>query len=479
VSRRLRLATLAAALLAAACAVGPDFHRPAPPAVAGYDPAPLPTTLGSGAAAQALVPGADVPAAWWEAFGSAAIDAAVQHALAANADLAAARAALRVAEEQAAAQRGVFWPRLDASWTPTRQRAADALSPPLNSGQNPFTLHTAQLSVGYTLDLFGGQRRALESAAALAEFQRFQTEAARTSLATNVVAALVREAALHGEVEAAERAVALQQQLLALTERQRDLGAASTAAVVAQQASLAQTQAALPPLRKQWAQTRDLLAALQGAYPDAAGAPSLDLGALALPAVPVSLPSRLVEQRPDIRAAEALAHSASAQVGVATANLLPQLTLSGNLGRIASQANELFSHGDRFWAASGQLAQPVFAGGTLWHQRKAAQAGYQQAMAQYRSTVIDAFQNVADSLHALAEDAAAVEAARAAEAAARRTADFARRQQQVGDISHAATLQAEIALEFARAGTLDAESNRYADTAALFQALGGGWWQAP
>ncbi len=464
-----------AALLLSGCAVGPDFHRPAAPPVHALTPAPIPATLGAGPDREAVAAGAEVPRDWWLGFGSETLDGAVARALAANADLDAARAALRVAEEQARAQRGALLPTLGADASIARQRSADALSPTLDSGQNPYTLRTAQLSIGYALDLFGGQRRALESSLALVEYQRFEAEAARTTVVANLVVALMRAAALRGEVDAAARTVALQERIVTLARRQRELGAASTAAVIAQESALALDRGALAPLQKSLAQTRDLVTALEGGYPDGRTEPALDLDTLALPPVPLALPSRLVEMRPDVRAAEALCHSASASIGVATAAMLPDVTLSANTGRLSEQAGSLFAAGNRFYGAAGDLAQPLFAGGALLHHRRAAVAAYEQSLAQYRSTVIGAFQNVADVLQALEADAAALEAARSAESTAQRTWELVQRQVGAGDASHLTDMQAEIAYLSARAARLDVQATRFGDVVALYQALGGSW----
>ncbi|HEX8961783.1 MAG TPA: efflux transporter outer membrane subunit [Rhodocyclaceae bacterium] len=463
---------LALAMLTAGCAVGPDFQRPAAPAVSGYVPpgtqAPRDTRY---------VAGADVPADWWRSFKSPALDALVEKALAANPNIEAARAALRGAQETAAAQRGVFWPQVSASVTPTRQKIADIQSSALASNATLYSLHTGQLNVGYTADVFGGNRRAVESLEAQAEFQQFELQAARVSLAANVAAAAIQEASLRGQIAADERMAKLQADMLGIARRQFELGAIAEAGVATQETALAQTRAALPPLRKQLAQTRDLLVALTGGFPDQDLPQTFDLDHLELPhELPLSLPSRLVEQRPDVRAAEAQAHAAAAQVGVAFANMLPQFTVDASIGSVATRMGDLFKAGTGFWSIAGAVAQPLFAGGALGHRKAAAEAGYDQALAQYRATVIAAFQNMADTLHALDQDAEALDAADAALAAANRSLRIARRQAELGDISHLALLSAEQAWQQAAGAQVQARASRYADTVALFQALGGGWW---
>lgn len=460
-----------ACLLLSGCAVGPDFHRPATPNVKRFTANPISIED------QHMVAGADVPAQWWELLHSAPLNALVQRALAANPNIDAARAALVAAQESVAAQRGAFWPQIAASYIPARQKIADSLSSPLSSPVNPFSLHTAQVSVSYTPDVFGGNRRQVESLGAQAEFQRFELAAARLSLAANVVTAAVQEAALRGQIESLEKVVAIEEEMLGLARRQLELGAIAEAGVVAQEATLAQTRAALPPLRKQLAQTRDLLTALAGALPDRELEQRFELEGLELPReLPLSLPSALVEQRPDVRAAEALAHSASAQVGVAYANVLPQFGINAGTGSVAMRLADLFKAGGGFWTLAGSVTQPVFEGGALKHRKSAAEAAYEQALAQYRATVIAAFQNVADVLHALEADAESLDAATTAERAASRSLAIARKQVELGDISHLALLGAEQSYQQVVVALVQAKANRYADTAALFQALGGGWW---
>ena len=477
--KRRRLPLAAICLLVAGCAVGPDFQRPAAPDVTAYRPAGAErtTTPTTGVDAPRYVAGADVPAQWWQLFRSPALDALVARALAANPSLDAARAALRVAQENAAAQRGAFWPQLSASATPTRQKIADSLSSPLNSGASLYSLHTAQVNVAYTADVFGGNRRAVESLDAQAEFQRFELEAARLTLAANVVATAIQEAALRGQIAAAEQTATLQTETLAIARRQLALGAIAETGVLAQETALAQTRAALPPLRKQLAQTRDLLTALTGGFPDKELAETFDLDQIELPhELPLSLPSKLVEQRPDVRAAEAQAHAAAAQVGVAFANMLPQFSIDAGIGSVASRLGDLFKAGTGFWSIAGAVAQPLFTGGALTHRKAAAEAAYDQALAQYRATVVAAFQNMADTLHALDQDAEALGATSAALNAATRSLAIARRQVELGDISHLALLNAEQAYQQTLTAQVQARANRYADAAALFQALGGGWW---
>lgn len=466
-------AALCLALLASGCAVGPDFHRPAAPEVSGYAPPSPPEA----AASPQLALGQDVPADWWTLYRSPALNALVAQALKANPDLAAARAALRAAQETLKAQKGALLPAISADYNVTRQQASATPAPPLSSNQNLFTLHTAQVDIAYTLDVFGGVRRQTEQVGAQTEQQRFETEAAYLTLTTNVVSAAIQQAALRDQVEATRTIIRSNRDVLEVMRRQFELGQIARADVAAQEAALAQAEQALPPLEKQLAVTRDLIADLTGRYPSEAAQDQIDLASLTLPdPLPVSVPSKLVEQRPDIRAAEANLHAASAGVGVAIANRLPNLTLTASAGGSATQLANLFNQSNGFWSLAGDVSQPIFQGGALYHRQKAAEAELDQAKAQYRSTVLAAFQNVADTLQALQADARALDAARTSTARAEESLAIARRQLALGQVAGPTVLTAEQAWQAARVSEIQAVASRYADTVALFQAMGGGWW---
>ncbi len=468
-------------ILLAGCAVGPDFQRPTAPKVDRYTPQPLPAQTASvdvkGGEAQHFVQDMDIPGQWWMLFHSKPLNDLIDQALKANPDLQAAQAALRGAWENVYAQQGAFFPSIDANFNPTRQKTAGVLTSPLANNSYTYSLHTAQVSVAYAPDVFGGTLRQVESLKAQADAQRFQLEATYLTLTSNVVASAVQEAALRGQIEATRKIIEFQIKSLELLKRQYELGQIATADVVAQEAALAQTQAMLPPLEKQLAQQRDLLARLIGRFPSEKLVEEFKLSSLQLPQqLPVSLPSRLVEQRPDVRTAEEQLHSASADIGVSIANRLPNITLSANAGSSAAAINQLFTPGTGFWALAGNLTQPIFQGGTLLHRQRAAEAAYDQAAAQYRGVVLTAFQNVADTLHAIQSDADAMKAAVAAESAAARSLAIAQQQLELGDISYLALLNSEQTYQQAMINLVQALANRYADTAALFQALGGGWW---
>ena len=465
------------------CAVGPDFQSPASPDVNGYTPEPLALKTASdsnaaGGEAQHFVLGLDIPAQWWTLYESPALNALIERAISANPDVQAAQAALRVAQENVAAQKGTLFPSIDASFTPSRQKVpTGSVTSNATSGATIYSLHTAQVSVSYIPDVFGGNRRAIESQEAQAEYSRFQLQAAYLSLTANVVTTAIQVASLDAQLKATRQIISLESEQLDLLRKQAELGQIAGVGVSAQEAALAQAQAAVPLMQKQLDQQRNLLIALTGRFPSEQLSEQLELPKLRLPQeLPVSLPSRLVQQRPDVRAAEAQLHTASALVGVAEANMLPQFTLTAAGGSAATQFSDLFTSGTGFWGIAGGVTQPLFQGGTLLHRKRAAEASYDQSAALYRSTVIAAFQNVADSLRALQLDAESLKAASVAEQATKNNLEIARRQVQLGDISYLALLSSEQAYQQALINRIQMQASRYADTAALFQALGGGWW---
>jgi NodT family efflux transporter outer membrane factor (OMF) lipoprotein len=483
-ARRSGAASLVVALsLVSGCAVGPDFERPAAPDVDGYTSAPLAQQTASaevaGGAAQRLMQGLDIPGQWWTLFHSAALNALIEQALRNNPTLPAAEAALRQAWENVYAEQGAFFPTVVASFSPSRNKTATGALSAASASGNPFySLYTGQVAVSYAPDVFGGTRRQVESLAATAEFQRFQLAAAYLTVTSNVVAAAVQEAALRGQIAATEEIIKIETEAVGILRKQLALGQVAGADVAAVEATLAQAEATLPPLQKQLALQRDLLTALIGWLPSQEPAEKFDLAALQLPQeLPVSLPSKLVEQRPDVRSAEAQLHAASADIGVAIAAQLPQFTLTGNAGTASNLISQFITTpGTAFWGVAGNVAQTIFDAGTLLHKKRAAEAAFDQAAATYRSTVITAFQNVADSLHALQSDADTLKAAYAAERAAFKSLDIARRQLQLGAIGYLGLLTAENSYDTALLALVQAQAARYADTVALFQALGGGWW---
>lgn len=476
--------TVAGVFLIGGCAVGPDFKPPVAPVTDRYTAEPLAqaqtqTQDTAGVAVQRFVDGRTIPEKWWSVFQSAPLDAMVRQALAANADVEAARASLRIAQENVLAQQGTFFPTVGAQFTPTRQSVATSLASPVASGGNLYSLHTAQLNIAYAPDVFGGNRRQLESLQSLSDVQRFQLEAAQLTLTANLVATVIQRAAVRAQIDATREIVALADSQLTMVRRQQALGQVGTADVAAQQALLAQLEATLPPLQKQQAQQRNLLAVLLGRLPSDADIPEIGLDALQLPGeLPLSLPSQLVVQRPDVRAAEAQWHAANAQIGVALAARLPNFELTANIGTTALRLSQLATAGTAFWGIGANLVQPLFDAGTLMHRQRAAEATQAQAAAQYRSTVLGAFQNVADTLNAIQADAATLAAQSRAEQAAARSFDIARAQRDAGATGSFAVLVAQQALRQAAIARIQAQSARLADSVALFQALGGGWLHA-
>lgn len=471
-----------AVLSLAGCTVGPDFHRPAAPDVTSMTAASLPTTTVSAAVTggepQRFVAGADIPAQWWTLFHSTALNALIEQALAHNPNLKAAQAALAVARENTRAGRGARYPTVSAGMSATRtQDPPGALAPVPSNNAFLYNLFTPQVSVSYVPDVFGLNRRAVESLKAQEESARFEAIAARITLSSNVVAAAVQQASLRAQIAATHELVGISSHMVEILTYQHDKGYAGGLDLAAQQAQLAQVKASLPPLLTQLDQQNHLLAVLAGRFPGEAGAASFELADLQLPQqLPLSLPSALVAQRPDVRQAEANMHAASAQVGVAMANRLPNISLTANAGSTALAIDQLFKSGTGFWSLGADLAAPIFQGGSLLHQERAAKAAYVETSEQYRGTVLTAFQNVADTLAALQHDAESLRASASAEQAATRTLDLSQRQYKDGYAAFLPLLSAEQGYQQARIALVQAQASRYADTAALFQALGGGWW---
>ncbi len=478
-------AVAVAAFGLASCAVGPDFKAPAPPDAADYGAAsssePTASAPGAGGDAQRFTPSAGIAADWWTLFESPELTALVESALEANPDVAAAKANLRQAQELAKAQQGAFLPTVAAGFSATRSRfPQQTLTPPTNAAGSNYNLYTAQLTVSYVPDIFGGTRRAVEAARAQADSSRYQLAAARVTVSSTVVVTAIQEASLRDQIDASERLLELQHRLTEMLESQRSIGTASELDVQAQRAAEAQTAAILPLLNKQLGQTRDALTALLGRLPAAEPAERLRLADLALPReLPVSLPANLVRQRPDVLQAQANLQLASAQAGIALADLLPQFAISADTGSSALRLRDLFTPYTGFWDVGASLTQILFDSGALLHRHRAADAALDQAAAQYRSAVILACQNVADTLRALRADADALRASAAALEASKASLQLARQQRELGTISGVTLIAAEQSQEQAEVAVAQARANRYADTAALFQSLGGGWWNRP
>jgi NodT family efflux transporter outer membrane factor (OMF) lipoprotein len=475
------IAAAFAALLVSGCAVGPDFLAPTPPDVTRYTKEPLTLRTASTDAphgeAERFVNGRDIRAEWWALFRSRALDSLVRRSLDANPSLQAAIATLRSTRETVYAQQGKYFPFVQANFNPTSGETAGSLSSILANGAFPFNLVTAQLLVSYTFDAWGLNRRTVESLQALSDTQKFQVEAAYSTLASNVVVAAIQEASLRGQIEATNMLIDLNTKMLELIRGQFNVGYANRNDVALQEAAVAQIRATLPPLNKALAQQRDLLSALAGRLPSQEPAETFKLTDLRLPTdLPVSLPAELIHQRPDVRAAEEQLHSASALVGVAIANMLPSLTISAGRGYTSTDTANLFTGPAIFWAVAGNATQPVFDGFDLLHTERAAHATYEAAAWNYRSAVITAFQNVADSLRAVQNDADELKAANEFKKAAKVSLDLAQQQMQTGYANFLYLLTAQVTYQTAVLSVVLAEAARLSDAAALFQALGGGWW---
>ena len=464
------------------CKVGPNYIRP---------PAPLPETIAPKllglktiatktqlGEAQHFDNNKELPAKWWTLFHSKPLNSLVISALKHNPTVAAAQAALCASLENVYAHVGAYYPFVGISALPSRQQTAGVLQSALANNAYISSLYTGQVFVSYTPDVFGGIHRQVESLSAIAQYQRFQLEATYLTLSSNVVLAAIQEASIHGQILATERIIHRQKQILTIFQQRLRLGDVSLATIATQEAALAASEAALPPLEKQLALQRNLLNSLAGRFPDDTRTSEFHLDSLRLPTkLPLSLPTALIEQRPDIRAAEEQMHAANALIGVAIANRLPNFTIGfTNAGTAALSLSTLFQSNTQFWSLAGIITQPIFAGGTLLHNQRFAEQNYKQAAAQYRSTIINAFQNVSDTLKALRFDAISLRTANNASRAALKSLHIAQNQHKLGDTDLLTLLLDEQLYHQAQLNLIQAEANRLSDTVALFQALGGGWW---
>lgn len=473
-------AALALAALLSGCAVGPNFHRPDAPPVqhyaAGADPAETAAAAGT---AQRFAPGAAVAADWWRLFNSEKLDAIIDQAIAGNPGLEAAQESLRQAQDNLRAGYGLFFPWLSGDFNAAREKFS-----PLAFGSaapgNVFNLFTLSGTISYPLDIFGGERRAVEGLAAEADLQQATELAAYLALSSNVADTVIARTAYRAEIEATEQLIELQRQQVTVAETQARAGTVPYSNVLSLESQLASYEATIPQLQQKLSQTDDLLATLVGRTPAEWAPPAIDLADLTLPGdLPVSLPSDLVRQRPDILAAEASAHAASAGIGVATAAMLPSVTLSGSYGTSNTAIGNLFSSAGHSWSFGADATAPLFEGGKLWFQRKAAIDAYRQAMAAYRQTVLSAFAQVADTLRALDHDAAALQAQEKALRTAEDALHLVQANYAAGIATYLDVLTADTQYYQAKINDLQTIAVRYQDTVALFTALGGGWWNAP
>jgi NodT family efflux transporter outer membrane factor (OMF) lipoprotein len=465
--------------LLGACAVGPDFATPKGPATQHYtfeeEPA---STIAAEGAAQHFERGADIAADWWRLFDCPKLNAAVMQAMTDSPTVQAAQAALRQSQDNLRAGYGIFYPQLGASFQPTRQQFSPARFGQ-SSGPAIFNLYTLSTTVSYMLDVWGGERRTVEGLGAQAAAQYYSTMGTYLTLSGNVVNAIVAEAAYSAEIQATQRIIGFLVEQTDITTAQVKGGTVPYASLLSIRSQLAAAEATLPPLGQQLAHTRHLLATLMGQAPADVALPEVSFAELTLPKeLPVSLPSRLVRQRPDVLMAEAQLHYASAQIGVATAAMLPSFTLNANYGWNSTSLASLFGSSAAFWTLGAAIATPVIQGPTLWYQRKAAIDAYQQALADYRQTVLAALAQVADALDALQHDAQALKAESEALAAAGEALHLIEINYRAGTVNYLQVLIADYQYQQASIGYIQAQGQRFQDTAALFVALGGGWWNA-
>jgi NodT family efflux transporter outer membrane factor (OMF) lipoprotein len=482
-SARIGLGLVAVLSLIGCTTVGPDFKQPTPPGVAGYTANALPlqtaaapnTLLGN---SQRLQPGESVPTQWWRNFGSAKLNALIEQAFVASPSLVAAQATLRQAQQAYIAQAGASeYPQVDAALGAQRQHTTNA-GFGQHGGERTYDLFNAGVAVRYNLDLFGGNRRALEALAAQADYQRYQLEGARLTLAANIVTAAMAQAQYAAQLSAIEAILEAQQSQLDIAHKRFQLGAIARGEELSLQTQTEQTRATLPPMRNQLQQTNHLLAVLVGEAPAAANIPQFSLDDFTLPAdIPLLVPSELVRQRPDIQASEALLRAANAEYGVAISKSYPQINLSATLGTQALAASSLFGPGSIIWSLVGQVAQPLFNGG-LHAARNSAQAGFDAAAANYQQSVLQGLRNVADVLRALDNGAQTLQAQAAANAAAQASLDMIQQQYQLGSVSYLQLLTAQQQAQQTRVNLIAAQTQRLTNTAGLYQAMGGGWSNA-
>ena len=468
-------ASLLIACLLTACVVGPDFHSPEPVGSDRYSNE-LPAAQHESAELPRLVASDSIPEEWWQIFKSAELVRLVRQGLENSPTLAAARARLEASQETLNADTGyVLYPSVDAGLDAARKKISGAAFGNPGNG-SIFSIYNASINISYAIDFFGGSSRYLEYGQALVDYDALQLQAARITLASNIVTAAISEASLREQVAATEAIIAAEAGQLEITEKQFELGAIPKAELLSQRTTLAQTRAALPALHKALAQTRHLLATLTGSLPGEAELPEFSLGDFSHPEeIPLTLPSRLTRQRPDVRAAEAVLHQASAQVGIATANLYPNIKLSGSYATEATRLGDLFSAGSSVWGLGAGLVQPLFHGGELQARKRAAIADFNQAAASYRQSVLDAFKDVADALLALETDSIRLQLEQQSEQLATETLALVQEQHRQGAVSYLELLHARRQYQQSRLGVIQAEAALYADTAALMYALGSGW----
>jgi NodT family efflux transporter outer membrane factor (OMF) lipoprotein len=456
--------------------LGPDFEGPEPPPVATYVSGEVPAaTVAANGVAQHFEMGGELAGDWWRLFKSAKLDAVVKDAIAKNLSLQAAQANLRQSQATLQAGYGIFYPQVDVGFSPSRQKFSSARFGGTSPG-SIFNLFTLSSTVSYTLDVFGGERRSVESLEAQKELQRYTAIATYLSLTGNIVNTIIARAAYLAEVDATQQLIELLRKQIAVTEAQVKSGTAPYLNILSLRSQLATLEATLPPLKQKLSQSEHLQASLLGLPPANWNSPDVGLEELTLPAdIPLTVPAELVHQRPDILSAESQLHSDSAKIGVATASLFPTISLSGSYGYNNHSLAELFISNGNMWAMAANFAQPLFHGGTLWFNRKAAIEAYQNALANYKQTIISAFAQVADSLTALTHDAETQAAQLQALQTAQESLGLINANYQAGLVNYLQVLTVNGQYQQAKIAYLQSLGQRLQDTVALFVALGGGW----
>lgn len=462
------------------CVVGPNFVRPAAPDTDRYTrELQSEATVKANGQTQHFTNSNMLSADWWKLFQSPELNALVNQAITNNPTLKASEASLLQSQDSMRAGYGVFFPQIQATTGVSRQRTAAPQGQGLQTNSRIFNLITLSSSVSYALDVFGGARRSVESLRAQADYQRYENVAAYLMLSANVVNTSIARAAYAGEIDITQQLIKLEKEQLRLTQAQVHAGTSPYANVLGIQSLIAAQQASLAPLEQNLSQTQHLLATLEDEFPSQADLPDIDLNKLSLPIdLPVSLPSELVNQRPDILAAEAQMHVASAKIGVATALMFPSFSLDGTFGVSGSNFGNLTAASGKFWSIGPTATIPLFQGTTLWFGRRAAIDAYQQSRAYYRQTVLSAFAQVADSLKGLEHDAQGLQAQVEAKRAAEEELKLLQANYRAGLVDYLAVLTADIQFHETSIAYLQAVAQRYQDTVALFVALGGGWWNA-
>lgn len=459
------------------CTVGPDFTRPDAPKVERYTRSEAPTvTVAADGQAQRFDPNAQIVSDWWRLFNSSKLDAVIRDAAANNQGLRAAQARLRQSQADLQAGYGVFYPQLDVGFGAVRQKASLARSSG-NLASNTFSLFTLAATISYTIDVFGGERRAVEGLQAQVDFQRFTLLATYLTLSGNIVNATIAQAAYLAQIEATEQVIGMQKEQVRITEAQAQAGTVPYSNLLAVQAQLAAIETTLPPLKQKLSQTEHLLATLVGRAPVDAELPQVSLADFKLPEhLPLTLPSDLVRQRPDILGAEAQLHASSAGIGLATAALFPSFTLNGGYGVNNTSMGDLLKSNGTFWNLGAEVGAPLFHGGTLQARQQAAIEGYNQSRANYRQIVLTALAQVADVLRALEHDAETLEAQVKALDAAEEGLSLLNASYEGGTANYLQVLIATGQYYQAKIGYVQAKAQRLQDTVALYVALGGGWW---